>query len=241
MLLKNNFKPKQLKYEFSFVKLVKNLDFFCRLLYNIVKGKVNTMAEQVREPQQQRSIDKKRRIIEAGYRLFAKQGYFNTNTAEIAKEAKVSTGIVYGYFRDKRDIMLEVLDIYVENVYRPVFAEFETLTAPISFETLVPEIIDKAVEAHEKNEEIHQALYSLTPTDKAVNDKFMELERQVTLRIVKALRDCDYDSDCLTEKVHFTMEMIQSFAHEAVFDKHEYIDYAKMRSIVIGLVLGLFK
>ena len=81
----------------------------------------------------------------------------------------------------------------------------------------------------------------MTPTDKAVNDKFMELERQVTLRIVQALRDCNYESDSLTEKVHFTMEMIQSFAHEAVFDKHEYIDYAKMRSIVVDLVLGLFK
>ena len=66
------------------------------------------MSQEVREPQQKRSIDKKNRIIEAGYELFAKDGYFNTNTSEIAKKAGVSTGIVYGYFHDKRDILIEV-------------------------------------------------------------------------------------------------------------------------------------
>ena len=68
------------------------------------------MADVVRTPKQQRSIDKKNRIITAGYTLFAQKGYYNTNTAEIAKEAGVSTGIVYGYFHDKRDILVEVLE-----------------------------------------------------------------------------------------------------------------------------------
>ena len=89
------------------------------------------MSQEVREPQQKRSIDKKNRIIEAGYELFAKDGYFNTNTSEIAKKAGVSTGIVYGYFHDKRDILIEVLDIYVDNVFYPVFEMFDKITAQI--------------------------------------------------------------------------------------------------------------
>lgn len=92
------------------------------------------MSQEVREPQQQRSIDKKNRIIEAGYELFAKVGYFNTNTSEIAKKAGVSTGIVYGYFHDKRDILIEVLDIYVDNVFYPVFEMFDKITAPVDFD-----------------------------------------------------------------------------------------------------------
>ena len=43
------------------------------------------MSDTVRTPKQQRSIDKKNRIIEAGYNLFAQKGYYSTNTAEIAK------------------------------------------------------------------------------------------------------------------------------------------------------------
>lgn len=198
------------------------------------------MAEQVRTPQQKRSIDKKNRIIEAGYKLFAEHGYFNTNTAEIAKEAGVSTGIVYGYFHDKRDILLEVLDIYIEDAFTPVFVGFEKISSPIDFNHLVTHAVDKAVESHRKNAAIHQALHSLTPTDKEVNDKFMEIEKEITQRIVDSLTACGYKTDFLTEKVHLAMEIIQSFSHEVVFDKHEYIDYSQMRQIVINLVLNLF-
>lgn len=78
------------------------------------------MAQDIREPKQERSIEKKNRIVQAGFELFSKVGYYNTNTAEIAKLAGVSTGIVYGYFKDKRDILLDVLEIYVNTAFAPV-------------------------------------------------------------------------------------------------------------------------
>ena len=69
------------------------------------------MPEIIRKPVQKRSIETKKKIVDAAYALFSEVGYFNTNTAEIAKRAGVSTGIVYGYFKEKRDIMREVLYI----------------------------------------------------------------------------------------------------------------------------------
>ena len=133
------------------------------------------MGEVIRTPQQKRSIDKKNRIIEAGYELFARDGYFNTNTAQIAKHAGVSTGIVYGYFRDKRDILLEVLSIYVDKAFTPVMDIFDSLDSPLNFETLIANIIDATVEVHKNNAAIHEALHSLTSTDEAVGNKFLEL------------------------------------------------------------------
>ncbi|MDE6302929.1 MAG: TetR/AcrR family transcriptional regulator [Clostridia bacterium] len=56
------------------------------------------MSQEVREPKQERSIEKKNKIVQAGYELFSEVGYHSTNTAQIAKRAGVSTGIVYGYF-----------------------------------------------------------------------------------------------------------------------------------------------
>ena len=70
------------------------------------------MDEQVREPKQKRAIEKKEKIIEAGFKLICKKGYYNINTALIAKEAGVSTGIVYQYFKDKYDICIEGLEKY---------------------------------------------------------------------------------------------------------------------------------
>ena len=64
------------------------------------------METDIREPKQKRAIEKKEKIIKAGFDLICQNGYHNTNTAEIAKRAGVSTGIVYQYFKDKYDIFI---------------------------------------------------------------------------------------------------------------------------------------
>lgn len=199
------------------------------------------MGESIRTPQQKRSIDKKNRIIEAGYELFARDGYFNTNTAQIAKHAGVSTGIVYGYFRDKRDILLEVLSIYVDKVFTPIMEIFDNLETPLDFESLLSTIIDSTIEIHKHNASIHEALHSLSSSDEAVGNKFLEIEKDMTVNIVDTLKGLGYSPCDLYERVHLAMEMIQSYAHECVYDLHDYIDYDKMRANIIKVLLALFK
>lgn len=198
------------------------------------------MSTTIREPKQARSIEKKNKIIDAGYALFAEEGYFNTNTAEIAKRAGVSTGIVYGYFRDKRDILLEVLDIYVDNVFHPVFAELDTLTAPINFPEIIDKTIEIAVDAHKNYASIHESLHALTHTDTAVSAKFTALEDKMTARFTERLRELGYDRKDLAERVHLAIVMLQSYAHECVYDKHAYIDYDAMRAEIRRLLIALF-
>lgn len=198
------------------------------------------MAEQVRTPKQQRSIDKKNRIIESGYKLFAEKGYYSTNTAEIAKEAGVSTGIVYGYFRDKRDILVEVLNIYVEQVFRPILEMFDTITPPLDFDYLISHALDGVVSTHKSNAAIHEALHSLSHTDDEVRERFTMLEDEMTRRISEKLISCGVSADGINEKVHLAIQTVQTYAHECVYDKHNYLSYQKMRVIAIDMLKYLF-
>ena len=75
---------------------------------------------EIREPIQKRSIEKKEKIIQAGFELICEKGYYNTNTAEIAKVAGVSTGIVYQYFKDKHDILIEGIKLYSNSIFYPM-------------------------------------------------------------------------------------------------------------------------
>lgn len=200
----------------------------------------NTM-ETIRTPKQQRAIETKNRIIRAGYTLFAKKGYYNTNTAEIAREAGVSTGIVYGYFHDKRDILVDVLDIYIEQAFRPIFDVLEKFVAPLDFSVLIPQVLDAAVAVHRDNAAMHETLHALTYADKAVGDKFMALEEEVTRHIAAALQSAGYNGEHVFEKVHWAMDSVQAFAHECVYDQHAYIDYATMRDIVETALKNLFR
>ncbi|MBR1968502.1 MAG: TetR/AcrR family transcriptional regulator, partial [Clostridia bacterium] len=176
------------------------------------------MKNVVREPQQERSIEKKNRIIQAGYELFSEVGYYGTNTAEIAKRAGVSTGIVYGYFQDKRDILICVLEIYINKVFDPILKTFDKLKAPINFKELIPSVIDLTIKTHKKHAKMHEVLHSLASTDEAVNAEFIELEDSITVKIADRLKSLGISIENAMEKIHFSMDIIQSFSHEYVFD-----------------------
>lgn len=199
------------------------------------------MKNLVRTPQQLRAIEKKNKIIEAGYQLFSEVGYYGTNTAEIAKKAGVSTGIVYGYFQDKRDILICVLEIYINKVFDPFLNQFDKLTLPIDFDVLIPKLINQAIKTHKNNRKIHEALHSLASSDEAVGAQFIALEDDITLKIAKKLSKLGVNVENSLEKIHLAMDIIQSFSHEYVFDKHDYIDYAIMKDMVIETIKGLFK
>jgi AcrR family transcriptional regulator len=198
------------------------------------------MKSQVRQPQQERSIEKKNKIIAAGYELFSQVGFYSTNTAEIARQAGVSTGIVYGYFEDKRDIMISVLDLYIDKVSAPIFAIMRDIPSPVDLKTLVLKIIDTVVKTHQENERLHNTLHSLAATDEAVGEKFISLEDDLTKDIASVLQNAGLTTENALEKVHLAMDLVQQFAHEYVFDNHSYIDYEAMKQIVCKMIISMF-
>lgn len=198
------------------------------------------MGQKVRTPRQGRSIETKNKIVQAGYELFSDVGYHNTNTAQIAKHAGVSTGIVYGYFKDKHDILLDVLEIHLSRAFSPIFEIMDRLSAPINYYTLAKDVLDIAISLHKNNANIHEALHSLSHSDGTVNARFIEIEDHLTLQISDKLASLGADAPNLSERVHFAMDVVQSFSHEYVFDNHPYIDYAAMRTIVENTLVGLF-
>ena len=52
--------------------------------------------------------DKRRKLLDAGLRVFAARGYDGTSVPEVAKAADVAVGSVYHYFRDKEALVNEV-------------------------------------------------------------------------------------------------------------------------------------
>ena len=70
----------------------------------------------LRVPQQARSRRTREAILEAAIHCFEEQGFDETTTALIARRAGIAVGTLYGYFRDKEQILLELLDTTVAEV-----------------------------------------------------------------------------------------------------------------------------
>lgn len=196
------------------------------------------MAQTVRAPKQTRSVETKKKIIRASYELFAEVGYYNTNTAEIAKKANVSTGIVYGYFRNKGEILLEILDLYMEDVYAPILNLVKNANLSDNLEAFANQAIDMAIDTHKRNAHIHEALHSMRHTDEKVNERFIELEDDITQKIAEILPKLGVNVDDVMERVHLCINEVQSFAHEYVYDRHRYINYDHMRNLVVKSLIG---
>jgi len=53
-------------------------------------------------------VDKRRQILDAAIRVFARQGFHATRVADIADEADVAYGLVYHYFSSKEEVLNEL-------------------------------------------------------------------------------------------------------------------------------------
>jgi AcrR family transcriptional regulator len=68
----------------------------------------------------QPAVDKRRIILEAAVRVFARQGFHTCRVSDIADEAGVAYGLVYHYFSSKEEILdtlfLERWDVMLEAI-----------------------------------------------------------------------------------------------------------------------------
>src|SRR5262245_24158479 len=66
-----------------------------------------------------KSDDKRRRILEAATRVFARKGYFAARVSDVARRAGIADGTIYLYFRNKEDILVSLFDeVMSEHVRR---------------------------------------------------------------------------------------------------------------------------
>ena len=141
---------------------------------------------------------------------------------------------------NKRDILICVLEIYINKVFAPYFKMFEKISLPVNFSEFISKIIDQTIKTHKNNRKIHEVLHALASTDEAVNSQFIALEDQITVKFTDKLLSLGLDIENALEKVHLAMDVIQSFSHEYVFDKHDYLDYIVMKDMVVEMLAKLF-
>jgi AcrR family transcriptional regulator len=81
-------------------------------------------------PREKASADKRRLILDAAVRVFARQGFHACRVSDIADEAGVAYGLVYHYFASK-DEVLDTLFLERWNVMLEVIREVDAEALPV--------------------------------------------------------------------------------------------------------------
>ena len=196
-------------------------------------------SSELRTPTQKRAIEKKNKIIKYGFELICKNGFYNTDSVQIAKYAGVSTGTVYQYFKDKRDIFLQGLKIYAEDLMFPInkIKKLDKENLPTELKT----IINQCIKTHKISESAHEEIVAMQHTDKEVGAIFKEQELHATENLVQVFRNNNIVIDNIYERTHLILKLIDDLCHEIAFHKHKDMDYDKMTDLVIASIMHLLE
>jgi len=210
------------------------------LLFIRIEVKIRGESE-IKEPIQKRSIEKKDKIIRYGFDLICEKGYYNTNTAEIAKAAGVSTGIVYRYFKDKHDILLEGIRLYADSIFFPTLNNIDDEFQKTNLKEFFRSMINEFIENHKLSLVAHEEIMAMVHSDREIADFYHQYELNSTKNIVEFLQNKGVNKKNLTEVVHISMGLVDNLCHEVVYHKHSNIDYNNMIELVLDTIVHLIQ
>ena len=196
-------------------------------------------SSEIREPIQKRSIEKKEKIIKAGFELICKEGYHNTDTSKIPKKASVSTGIIYQYFKDKRDIFMAGLEKYADEIFYPMINISDIKIDKNNISDIIKTMIRKYISNHKLSLIAHEEITAMTHSDKDVAYYFYMREIEMTHKISNILIENNFDIPNINEKVHIIIGLIDNLCHEIVYHKHKELNYEIMTNIVVSQIVNI--
>lgn len=191
-----------------------------------------------REPIQKRSIEKKRKILDAGFELFCENGYYKTSTTEIAKRANVSTGALYSYFEDKRQIYIETFEQYLNSISTSLFEKLDGIQQPFCLKSFIEKWVSFYVDCYAQAGRPLAQLRMTLLDDEKINQHFSCLESEFFTRIVNILRGNGVTHDDLFERVYISCILIDSLRQENSVFIHKALNFDALRKQIERAILN---
>lgn len=162
-------------------------------------------------PIQKRSKKTKQLIIETAFRMFLKNGYKKTNTILIAKEAKVSVGVIYLYFKDKKELLDLWLNELSENCDTYFYNQFKLKEYGVELNYIISNIIEKLYDTFLKSPLVYEK------GDEYLENKLHEFFIESRLSFMKAC----FDNEIFVKNPSETSKIILNLIFSYYKDIHE--------------------
>jgi Transcriptional regulator len=211
--------------------------------------------KEIRVPKQKRSIEKKQRIKDAAIKLMSEKGYHSTSSNEIAKEAGVSIGTFYSYYKDKKELYKElVADIY-NIVIAPMNMPAASDSAPapgdnvfafpenLSIEETVHLYIETVFKGHEYETAFQREIASLSEQ----SDEFREIEMSHKKDLTRmftsmlSLYKDELKTDNLKTASYLILTTVEAVVHDIMFHNNGRNKKAVINELTAMIVNYLFK
>ena len=132
---------------------------------------------------------KKNTILNAATKIFAEKVYQYATIAEIAKEAGVSTGLVYSYFKNKLDLLLSVVLLFWQNINQENQEKLKDIRDPFDKLMLILQNIEASLIKDGKVVYLIKVLNEALPHVFMIKENDLQSKRQEIIEENKRLLD----------------------------------------------------
>ena len=179
---------------------------------------------KTRQPQQQRSIEKRDKIIAAGMKLFDEKGFHNTKSTDIANEANVSIGTFYAYFKDKKEVFIEYMEHHIEFTTNELFDNItKLLNKSNDRRELIHIIVNELFCMHKCRIKYDEQIIIMKHIDsdiKTINEKNEKKSVKRTMALLEFLGD-ELSIKNKHAASHFLPMMLEDLIHYVFFNDHD--------------------
>ena len=172
---------------------------------------------------------KKNTILNAATKIFAEKGYQYATIAEVAKEAGVSTGLVYSYFKNKLDLLLSVVLLFWQTIIQENQEKLKDIRDPFDKLMLILQNIEASLIKDERAVYLIKVLNEALPHVVMIKEKDLQAKQHAIIEENKKLLDT-------------IDEIITEGQKKKVFDRT--LKPSVLRQILCGsieiLIYGLF-
>lgn len=182
--------------------------------------------KNVRIPKQKRSIAKKEQIVDAAYRVFNRDGFFNSSTDSIAEEAGFSVGSIYSYYTDKKEILLACLNKFGKTIMEEICEEIRSLDANKNIEDTIYRAIMISIKSHSSQSHLyHDEVNSLKFRDKDVKGFFEVMQQTMIDAIANVLAAKGYAFYYTAEQSFLLFQLLDGIVDELAFNEKPNINH----------------
>jgi len=131
--------------------------------------------------------NRRRQIIDASIRIFSQKGYHHTKVQDITSLIGISTGTFYIYFKNKRDLFMEVIDDVFRTIVHDAARAIRNESDPIKLMEIRGRVFYKNYSKY--NEILHQLRAEMASEDTWPQDRVRQAYLDLTRPIIKEMED----------------------------------------------------
>jgi len=122
--------------------------------------------------------EKRSMILDAATKIFAEKGYQYATISEVAKEAGISTGLLYSYFKNKLDLLLSVVILFWQNINQTNQEKLTSMRDPFDKLMVVLHNIEDSLIKNKKALYLIKVLNEALPHIIMIKEKELQEKRQ---------------------------------------------------------------